>query len=362
MSEKTRDIKVFCPQIGHGNPLTALAIGDQLGEQTDVNIFGGRGYGVAALRFLHQLMSSLDHASSQYTEKSESLRGGIGAFVIGLLQLESWLREERLEQFKGRSLSQIGVFVQEHLLGILPEGLLERWFPQGVFLYIPDVFPKASAVKILKAKNVRPIVWNRQAFDELQEKGLDPILAQPVLPFSLIEAETILTGKPQKKVLKSSGSGISGKYLQTIVNSRQEGEILEIWLPDRKIIYDSRNKDGRVEFTPGNLKEYGRSFYTSILDAGEIISYPSEMVQVISSLLTKGWRGRFRVLPPRGRHEKRNFEWLKSFIAPTEEDGFLVFDFSSEKAQEAIDCLLESLGKEDLSSVIEKNKRKPPFN
>lgn len=373
----SRKAEIICPQTGHGNPLTALAIGRILGD-TEVVIYGG--LGVSGLALAHQLMSRIPFLSRQYTERSEQLRGSGGAILIGALQLQSWLQSERLEQFKGQSLADTGIFVQEHLLGILPEELLKRWFPEGVFLYIPDVYPKESAVEILRKHQdlVVPLVWNQQARDELQKKGLNPVLCQPVLPFELLEEQQIIDKEkinPKKRVLKSSGSGIDPKLLKIVVESRQEGETLEIWLPDRVIVYSDSHPEGeKKEDVSTNLKDYGREFYQSLLDAGEIISYPSEMVQVVSSLLLSGWRGRFTVLPPRGAHEERNLEWLSSFLEPTiievekktkrkAKKGterpyvFSVFDFSQPGIEEKIKQLKESLGSQDLISVIEANKK-----
>lgn len=42
-----------------------------------------------------------------------------------------------------------------------------------------------------------------------------------------------------------------------------------------------------------------------------LISYPSEMIQVIAQAKAAGWQGEHYSLPPRGRHEQINLAWAQ---------------------------------------------------
>lgn len=329
--ERECRILVVAPEIAHGNPLTAIAISNGLQQfEEKTNYVPISGSFIIPLRRLHQLMTKSSLLSEKYTEGGEKLRAGLAGIGIGLMEFVQWLVNERLTQLRGQLLADVGIFVQEHLLEILPQRLLERLFPKGVFLYIPDVFPKESAIKILKRlKNiVTPFVWNKSAYDELLREGLSSALVAPVLPegFLYQESKDKINRErrelPQKIVIKTSGSGI-GKDLerflvQQFIDQRQSGQRIEYWDEKGSVIYNDKNTKGQREDYP-NLEIYGNNFYLSLLDADVIVSYPSEMIEVVAWLKSQGWQGRFIVLPPRGAHEQRNLGWAKEMRLVDEE-------------------------------------------
>lgn len=161
----------------------------------------------------------------------------------------------------------------------------------------------------------------------------------------------------EKIFFKFSGSWVSKQLLDLITQSRKPGEALQVWLPNKVVIYndDNSKRNHKDELIFDNFEDYGRNFYSSLLDAEEIISYPSEMVQVIASLMRKAWWGRFVVLPPVGAYGKRNLNWLMNFFSLQIEGELYVFDFFQAEEEE-ITNLLSSLGKESLVSVIEKKR------
>jgi len=304
--KREQGITTVSPGIGHGNPATALAIAQ--GLNTKPLIFDGTG--VICLRLAHQGMTQVEGLSRLYSEGSEKARGGLGMLAIGLLQLHDFLKSAGIISQPLSPYSDIGIFTQEHLLGVLPAEILTWWFPRGVFLYVPDVYPKASAVAILERLRgvVTPLVWNSDAYEEIKRKGLNPRLVTPVLPFGLIEEKKAGELDPSKVVVKSSGSGIPASFLEAIEKSRKEGQKMEIWLPKVKITVSDQGRE--EENTPQNIGDYLSSFYQSLLNVGTIICGPSEMVQVIVALNNAGWQGEVILLPPRGKHEVRNREWL----------------------------------------------------
>lgn len=233
--KREQGITTFSPRIGDGNPVTALAIAQGLKELNGkALIFDGTGVG--CLRLAHQRMTQVEGLSHLYSEGSEKARGGLGMLVIGLLQLHDFLKSSGIISQPLSPYSDIGIFTQEHLLGVLPAEILTRWFPRGVFLYVPDVFPKDSAVAILeRLRRVVPLVWNSDAYEKIKRKGLNPRLVAPVLPFGLIEEKKAGELDPSKVVVKSSGSGVPASFLEAIEKLRQEGQKMEIWLPDKMV-------------------------------------------------------------------------------------------------------------------------------
>jgi hypothetical protein len=346
-------IAVFCPKIGHGNPATAEAISSSYGEESRVSIFNGPG--VLVLSRVHQVMTRLKGLSDLYSEGSEKVRSGLGIIGIGLLQLPDFLRNSGLILHPFSPLSEVGIFTQEHVLGVLPSEVLTQWFPRGVFLYIPDVYPKASAVAILKKLEgvVTPLVWNTAAYEELRKEGLNPQLVESVLPFGLIGKREIGELNPSKIVVKSSGSGIPHSVLQAILQSRKRGTEMEVWLPKKIMeVTDS----GTEERQPSD-DEYLSSFYQSLLDAETIICGPSEMVQVVAALVAAGWKGKVILLPTRGRHEVRNREWLVAearntglMVEEVDFDGIKVTKIDFEKATPA--CFKGKIGERSVREVI----------
>ena len=352
MEKESLVVQVVVPKIGHGNPASALAIAHLLGGKP--HLFGG--IGTFLLRKVHQRMSQDPALAEKYAERSENLRGGIGLFAIGFLQLSSWLSPEIL--LRKKSMAEVGIFVQEHLLGVLPNKLLERWFPKGVFLAVPNVYPPESAYQVLKRKGgkVRPIVWNKQAFDEFKKKGFNPILVRPFLPAGFVAdffERDLSKIDSSKVVVKSSGSGMPEKFIQEVREKYGEGYRVEVWLPEDIKVFEE-DRVGEVFWEKQSLEDYMKKFFESCLNAGRVVTYPSEMVQVISAMILRGWRGKVVFLPSRGRHEVRNLYWFLNRLGIREQEAhrkFFEVDLSKAE-EEGMKRLVNSLGTRPISEVI----------
>jgi hypothetical protein len=325
-------------------------------NNSKLDIFDGPG--LSLLSCLHRLMTESEKNSREYTKASEQIRC-LGMAAIGFLQLVSWIDRER--PFSLNPLADIGVFVQEHLLGVLPENVLQHWFPGGVFLAVPDVFPKKSAEKILKGKEytVTPIVWNLSAYDELINQGLNPILCSPFLPEGITGSIDFKEKPLQRKiVVKSSGSGIPDEWLKSLINYAQSQNLsIEIWLPDKRIVITD-GKENEEYFSGNPLEKYLESFYQSLVEEPPqfLISYPSEMVQVAAWMRKNGWEGVFGLFPPRGAHEQRNSQWAQRFLKT------LVIDpnqlsFDAKQIKEPEGDLESELGKEKIAPILSRFRR-----
>ncbi len=338
MSENLK-IPVVVPEIGHGNPFSAQIIVEQLGEKSELFLLAG--FVTQALKRVHRLMTSSKEISEGYTKKSADLRS-LGQEVIALLlALEMMDDRDRLR-------SESKIFIQE--FGLLAVSMLGYLSVGKNYFFVPDVFPKRSATNILRRTGARPMVWNRTAFEELEKLGFKPILVAPVLPD--ISQEEIGDIDEKKVVLKASGSGISKEFLEFVINSTQLGHNFECWMPDRVKRY--KKNEGKIDFSQEKISrdKYFNRFSQTLRDAGEIICYPSEMIQVIASLKKRGWQGKVRVLPPRGEHEKRNLDWaiehgLIDYICVKEEKWFVW-----EKIEKKANNLDEEIGKKPITEAI----------
>ncbi len=344
--------RVFSPLIGHGNPGSALSIAGILGYQKNL-LFS------KTLAEIHGFFNKKPEFVNEYSKNSEALRGGLGMIAIGLLQLWSWLGQERFN-LKGK-LADVGVFVQEHLLGVLPENLIKQWFPSGVFLAIPDVLPKQSATTILKEKEViTPIVWNKTAYKELKKQGVKPILVAPFLPEGFVGQVDFKDKQLSRKiVVKSSGSGMPNEWVERLMGySKRENIDMEIWLPDQKITIANGQKN--VEDLKGkSLEEYLKAFYQSLVDSPPeyLVSFPSEMVQVASWMRSRGWNGVFAALPPKGQHEIKNLQWAERFLRTARVNfNNPQLDILNQAILELQTDLLKELGKDNIS-IIKNLKR-----
>ncbi len=340
-----RRINVFVPKIGHGNPWAAREIA---GSLTGANLSELDGFFIRLLRRLHQLMTTSQKASETYTERSPSLRS-LGQWVIASLMALDMIKGRLAERLKE---GEINIFIQE--FGLLAVAMLGwvRLRRGKNYLFIPDVYPKESALKILGRTGVGPIVWNRSADEELREKGFNPLLAAPVLPNP--SQEQINKAVNQKKiVLKASGSGINRELLNFAVGLIEgEGRELECWLPWGIRIYSN---DGRkTEEKISDRGEYFERFAKTLTDAGVIICYPSEMIQVIAALEGRGWDGEVMIFPPRGAHEKRNLEWARAqglvdYVCERDKDGLV---WKQVKRTQPPRGLGEELGKTSVPELL----------
>jgi len=342
-------------KVGHGNPFSLMSIANIL-EASSV-LLNGLGPKIAQIKHKENHQKPLSEKELNEYDKE---RSGLAGIVFGGLALAEFLIKERLPFYK---ISDVGIFVQEHLLRMVPESLLRRWFPVGSFLAVPDVESKKSAVEILNEKRIlTPVVWNRQAFESLKKQGLHPVLVAPFLPEGIVSEVDFQKELTRKIVVKSSGSGMPKLWVEKLVKYAKTNNIpLEVWLPDKKVIVNKNEKGQWVEqddesFNPKTLEEYARLFYQSLIDAQPefLISYPSEMVQVAAWMRDKGWKGNFFMLPGSAVHEEVNAKWAREFLQ-AETINFDNFDIKNSKRkinEGKTDELRNQLGRLSIKELI----------
>jgi hypothetical protein len=320
-----QQVELSVPKVGQGNPATLFAIkrlllADGIFSKTillDTSAWPAR--------YFHTKMTQSAESSAGYTQDSEKKRTGLKPLLFGIAaRMEATLRRRWSD--RGESSPELLIGVQEHQFGAYTKEELKKLYPKGVFLYIPDVFPKESAVEMMKSKEITPLVWNKDAFDELKERGLSPILVAPVLPLAFHHDG--VRGKEQMKskgpepyvLIKTSGSGIPDEYLESLIPILDDkGIAYQIWYPDRVVSSE------RTEMLQGSFEDQTSTFYSHLLahPPQVLISYPSEMVQVAATLRQIGTQ--YLTLPPRGSHEKRNARFASKGSDPLE-TGKLKFE------------------------------------
>ncbi len=302
---------IVSTNVAHGNPVTgklahlsAVEISTQV-RKTDLSIIPQ----VASLA-MGLLTKSKDLTLDKIKKREEARSGFIAKTFAVLSAAELLLRNPDMLYVSPKA--GVGIFVQEHVLIGLPKELLERNFPNGIFLMIPDVFPKKSAIEVMKKKGIKPIVWNKECYELLMKEGLEPVLVAPFFPGSFVDGlEPPLRSRKNMAVVKTSGVGINKGWEEQIIKNKGAGNILTIHHPAHKKIKDTiEDKEKKSEVTilqPNNLVEIYSDFF--INSPRLLISYPSEIMQVAASLYARGWEGNFVCLPFRVEHERKNLAW-----------------------------------------------------
>lgn len=310
---------------GDGNPSTAYAA-SKIAKREEVpnTVLSLDRMGKFA-GILHKIMTRF--ASQAYTEHSSNLRGGVGGKMLAALCYRELLKEivhaDKTQNFNALRLFVVQEFM---LLGATPEEL--RALYNDVFLIVPDVFPKASAVASLEEKkelDARLLVWNLQAYHHVREalgpEGVQlyaPFLVDGLADFAKVEREKQDGRRPFDVIVKSSGSGgISEKQARQILDACNRAN-LTVFIQTPNAHYNNQvylqkprpypNRGERFAY-PEDVTKRERidHFYGQLSeDTQIIISYPSEMVQVAAEMMAKGVKVKFIALPPRGEHEAKN--------------------------------------------------------
>lgn len=298
-------VLVQVPMVGEGNPATAMAIARRLeSSQIPAELSFLKLSGIPAQAW-HRRMTQSSEQSEQYTHTSESKRKGRLAEIFGTVsKLEM---ELTLARFFDSNPSPVVIGVQElQFLAYTAPQLLSRF--SKTFLYIPDVFPKESAVDILESLPIQALVWNEEARQQLEMKGVNAVLVEPILPFAFVEAASAQrqTASDPYVLIKSSGSGMPTTLAKELIEFHRERNIpFQLWLPDRV-----ETNDGSRPL-PRARQDKITAFYTNLLHniPGLVIAYPSEMVQVFYALALHNIFVPYCSLPPRGAHEHVNLNW-----------------------------------------------------
>ena len=288
LSVENTSVYISSVLIGHGNPVSAIAINEQAirkGYKTRLDLitsFIGS--------FFHGRISKDPDKINDYSSQDNTIRTGFRSMAFGILMSIEILRANP-ELLSEINPFKTGIFTQDLMLNSFSRKELEVMFPEGTYLFAPDVHPKNTSEDLIKNKGVIPVVWNKDAYDQLKDQGLEPILVSPWLPNSLIRYDSI---KPSgtKIIVKSSGTGMPEDFIKRLKSTNSNVEFV---LPDRKKTVEQQATD----------------FYNQLVDdpPGILISFPSEMIQVVSSLYLAGWNGSYISLPPKGLNELDSLKW-----------------------------------------------------
>jgi len=325
-----RLIDIFSVNVGEGNPATAEAL-RRLYEQLNHRLHLFR-LAAGPARLFHQMMTRSARASHSYTEGGNKLRQHAEKPLRWLIGFERRLIDKR----DAVSKPTVGFFVQEFVLAGLSDKDLNTRYPDGAYLYIPDVYPKETAVAVIKRlTSLEVMVWNRECVLYLVQEGIDEgriHLVPPVLPAAFIPQETKSVDRcfePSRMMIKSSGSGMPAAYYRALREAAKRwsgflGGSACFYMPDQVLSLPpvrsdrwkhlTRAPDWQVEPRPSDTIEKVSRFYTDLVSRipRVIISYPSEMVQVVYSLIKNmSYDIKFIVLPPRGSHEAANLAWAQ---------------------------------------------------
>lgn len=355
MLEK-KHVFISTPNIGQGNPASAHAcegiLSEQEGVQPTLHVIDE--LSIAIKRFIQTAITQSELLSSVYTGHSRSLRQNSIAGTLARIY-SGKLRKMLESQEKNYD---YGVFVQEHQLIAFTREKLAEIFPEGTFLLIPDVYAKESAIPIIQRTGVMPLVWNTDAAQDLKDEGIDSLLVSPFLPYPSHSYGSAIQKNPgkDKVYIKTAGSGIARNSLQKLRRLLEQKNVkYRIYFPNAVESAEGRKVSFKHRYT-----EKPSDFYRDIAihPPGVLISYASEVVQMVAWLKAKSWSGKFWALPPRGDHERRNVEWAISHgicsgtleMEASELDDTSLAD--SIVSTQALNTLGEKLGSENIGQVI----------
>lgn len=298
-SRRPKETLISTPLAAEGNPATAIAIYLTLLKAgvTEADLMLTTLPAIPAKMF-HQSMTGSVENTNDYNHNGGKLRE-LTLPLLGLLtQLETSTR------YPGHAFSRL-VAVQEHQLGFDNGLSLKARHPKGRYLFVPDVMPKESGLKVMERTLVTPLVWNEEAYEILSNRGLNPILTAPVLPHGFLDPTHSQNDRTTRVVVKASGSGMPKAYetgIQAALNDLNVS--YEIYLP-----HDVLSSEGSSRKRPSSQVAKIDDFYQKLFHPSPklVICYPSEMIQVAASLAPLGTS--FLFLPPRGLHEINNLQW-----------------------------------------------------
>lgn len=295
VSHEKPNLYINSPLVAHGNPSAAIAL-DNLAQYSG---FGSRLDLIEATlpQKYYQWISRSPDRLKKHNEKSDMKRRGLFATVFSnLLSLE--ILRSNPDLIGEANSFTIGLFTQELALSGFHKEELKSLFPKGTYLFINDVFPKDFAIEVMKKTGTRPVVWNSDAYSKLSKEGLNPILSKPWLLGGFSQQLQFGETKQYSVVIKASGSGMPDSFLKGLKTLSDKKLAVKYFLPNPR------------KSVPHQLEE----FYNELIQhpPAILIGFPSEMIQAVADLYSRGWQGRFIALPPKGLHEVNNFEWAVS--------------------------------------------------
>lgn len=298
-SHESADYFLQTPDVGHGNPAMLLAIAKELVSAGALVELSTLDLSALPVRAMHAQMTRSSSISSSYTVRSESLRRSSAARMFAILAKQEM---ELRTQTSARTM----IGVQEHQFGaFLPHELADR-FPSGVYLSIPDVYPKDSAITELQRLGMTALVWNTDAYTTLIDRGIDVALVKPSLPFAY--SSSLQAAQYPVVLMKSSGSGMPDSYSAALVGACADLSLpYELWLP-----HSVETSDGGIDLSAKRWDAIETTYSRLATTIPRLlISYPSEMIQILAVWHSAGIPVQFLSLPPRGAHEQRNLQWAQ---------------------------------------------------
>lgn len=310
--KKEPAIALFSANIGQGNPLATSTMEAELrasGLPTKLQIASN------PLTWLvnrkQAQMTGDEFRRIQYNQNYEQTRGGWQAKLLGLvnlLQLSVFLRRSRANTLvltQELPLTALDFFKSAAVAAILAQ-------IREVILLVPDAYAKNSAAAIAKRLQARDInlrlaVWNQPAAKRLEQNHVAHHLIRPWLIPN--QARPISPHLAPISTIRPSGTGLNPAYLQALpalLEQQQPHRIGHHLLGENSLTYFDKN--GQTIAVHQRLFTSLQAALISVLRSNPeiIISYPSEMVQVITQFLQSGWKGRYLMLPQRGLHEIDN--------------------------------------------------------
>lgn len=296
------------PPIAEGNPTmqeAALRQAKQDGidvTAVNLNITGWLG------SHMHSGMTEDPSRAERYSKSSEEERLNLKARLFsiacaGELMARVGLDREEPSQF---------CFSQEHpIFGLHPE-VLRHWLnASSLKVFVPDVFPKESAVEILRRKAVEMpvefVVWNVEAEKELRDRGMPVELKKPFMLDGFRPDLDEFAESGSELIVKSSGSGMPEDWENELVEAFQNrglrGDAVS-WA-----IHTQRRRYKQSQVYPWITNKAWRieDFYKSLgANTRLLVSFPTELVGVVAGIHTRGVSTMMVSMPPRGAHEVRN--------------------------------------------------------
>lgn len=295
---------ISVPDVGDGNPSAALAVQRLLshaGHPTEM--FSPALASVIGSSF-HRSISKDPDTGMRYTKDSESKRHR-ALKTFGTLTHTEWAVHRFVAHHNGNTPSRL-VVIQEHQLGTTDAQTLKRLYPDGAYLIVPDVYPKDSAITVMRQTDISPVVWNEKAYEKLHSIGLDPLIVAPHILSAFALDQSTGELNTNRIVVKSSGSGMPKEYVTPLLQALHHMDVeFTIYLPDRVITHKGE--------APLHMatRERITTFYHDIIanPPKVLISLPSEMIQVMAELHRAGTI--HMSLPPRGAHEAKNLQFAQ---------------------------------------------------
>jgi hypothetical protein len=303
-AEATHEI-LSSPDVGDGNPGTVIALG-RLAQESGVEIEGVynlSGTSRLVRQFFHRSMTSSPEQAEDYTNNSEAKRAGLRAQVYAGMSFREFayaIREDKIpDPIRWNS-------VQEHALLGARTGVLGKLGIEEVQLFVPDVYPKESAVlATMKHPQAYLTVWNRPAFEDLSNMDIPARLAKPYLLDAFRPETGTFEAEGVPVVAKSSGSGIPQAWENILLSSlARTGQDWVLHTPA------SRTANSQHQWATAAREPRLQSFCDDLGgNTRALIGYPSELVSVASELRERGVPIWMLTLPPRGLHEKLNLRF-----------------------------------------------------